>query len=290
MLEIILINGLVTGGVYALMAAGFSLIFGVAKIFNMAHTAFYMLTAFLVYFEISYLRLPYLLSAILAVFAISISGMLCYKFLFDRVKVHQTAVMIISLAVAVIFQEVLLLIFGGDYRGVRPFVVGFVNFLGVSVLYQHLFVIIGCFITLFGIWILLAKTYLGKAIRAISEDQEIANVMGIDVSRVCLITMGISVGLVSVACVLAVPLESINPSMWVQSTIMILGVVVLGGLGDFKGSVLAAIIIGYAETIVITLVPAGSFLRSAVSLITIVVVLFFRPEGILGVVFEEERL
>lgn len=290
MLKIILINGLVTSGIYALLATGFSLIFGVAKILNMAHTAFYMLSAYLVFIQIFYLGLPYLLSAIMAVFATCIFGMFCYKFLFDRVKVHITAVLIISVALAMICQEVLLYIFGGYQRGLRPFVPGFVNILSVSVLYQHFFVIVGCFITLLGTWILLAKTYLGKAIRAVSEDREIANLMGIDVAKVGMITMGISVSLVSVASVLAAPLEPIHPLMWLNPMVMILAAVVLGGLGSIKGSILGAIILGYAETIVATLVPSGSFLRTAVSLTTMVAVLLFRPDGLLGIVFEEERL
>ncbi|RJR16772.1 MAG: branched-chain amino acid ABC transporter permease [Desulfobacteraceae bacterium] len=290
MLERILVNGLVTSGTYAVLAVGFSLIFGVAKIFNMAHTALYMITAFLIFVGTNQLGFPYALSAVVSVGATIGFGLICYALLFDRVKVHQTAVMIISLAVAMLGQEILLLTLSGHYRGIAPFVTGSIDILGVAVLYQHLFTVLGCLATLFGLWALLTKTNLGKAIRAVAQDSETANLMGINVSRVCLITMGISAGLAAVAAVVAAPLEPLHPGMWMLPLTMILAAVVLGGLGSIKGSVFGAIILGFAETIVVTAVPGGSFLRGAVSLAAMVLVLIARPEGLFGVVFEEERL
>ena len=290
MLERILVNGLVLGGAYAVLAVGFSLIFGVAKIFNMAHTAMYMITAFLIFVGTNQLGFPYALSAVVTVGVTIGFGLLCYALLFDRVKVHQTTVMIISIAVAILCQEIFLMTLGGHYRGIAPFVPGSVDILGVSVLYQHLFTILGCLATLFGLWVLLTKTNLGKAIRAVAQDSEIANLMGINVSRVCLITMGISAGLAAFAAVVSAPLAPIFPGMWMQPLIMILAAVVLGGLGSIKGSVFGAIILGFAETIVLTVIPGGSFLRGAVSLAAMVLVLIARPEGLFGVVFEEERL
>jgi branched-chain amino acid transport system permease protein len=198
--------------------------------------------------------------------------------------------MIISLGIAIIFQEVLLLVFGGHYRGISPFVAGSVDILGVSVLYQHLFSILCCLVTLFGIRVLLVQTKLGKAIRAVAQDREIANVMGINVTSVCLITTGISAGLAAIAAVVTAPLEALHPGMWVRSLVMVLAAVVLGGLGSIRGCVLGAIILGFAESSVAILIPGGSFLRGAVSLTTMVIVLLARPEGLFGVIFEEERL
>lgn len=290
MLERILINGLLLGGIYAILAVGFSLIFGVAKIFNMAHTILYMLTAYFLYVGTSLMGLHYLVSALLAILVTCIFGMLCYKFLFDRVKVHQIAVVIISVAVALICQEGVLMTLGGHYRGISPFVEGYVDILGISVLYQNLFIILGCFATLFCLFIILKKTTLGKAVRAISDDTEIANLMGINVSRVCMITMGISAALTAIGAVLTAPLEPLHSGMWLQPLIVVLAAVVLGGMGSIKGSILGAIILGFAETLIATLIPGGSFLRGAVSLAAMVMVLLIRAEGLFGVSFEEEEL
>lgn len=290
MLERILVNGLLLSTVYSVLAVGFSIVFGVAKIFNLAHTVLFMLTAFLMYVGNTMLVFPYWVSAILAILTTCIFGMLCYKFLFDRVKVHDTAVMIISIAVAIICQEIILMTLGRHYRGISPFVSGFVDILGVGVLYQHLFSILGCVITLLGLWGLLTHTYMGKTIRAIAQDREIANLMGIDVSKVSLITVGMSAGLAAIAAVLTAPLEPLHPAMWVQPLIMVLAATVLGGLGSIKGSIFGAFILGFAECLVATLIPGGSFLRGAVSLTAMVLVLLIKPEGLCGVVFEEERL
>jgi len=290
MLARILVNGLMLSATYAVLAVGFSLIFSVARIFNMAHSALYMLAAVLVFVGINVLGFSYALSAVMSIGITILFGIMCYILLFDKVKVHETAVMIISIAVAMLLQEIFLMTLGAHYRGIPSFVVGSVEILSVYLLYQHLFIILGCLIAIFILLMLLKKTNLGKAIRAVSQDIEIANLMGINVSRVCLITMGISAGLAAIAGVVAAPLQPIQPFMWLESLITILAVVVLGGLGSLKGSIFGAIILGFSQIIVVAIIPGGSFLRGAVSLATMVLVLTIRPEGLAGVAFEEERL
>lgn len=286
----ILINGLVSGSVYAILAIGFSLIFGVAKILNMAHTAFYMATAFLLIVTTKFFGIPFPVAIPLSIFVTGLLGIVCYKLCFDRIKVHQTAVMIISVAIALLFQEVLLITFGGHYQRVPPFIPGFVGIAGVRVLYQHFFTIGASLLTLIGMWFLLSKTKLGEAIRAVNQDSEIANVMGIDVSKKSMQVMGISVVLAGIAGAVIAPVIMVQPLMWMNPLVIVLSAVVLGGLGSIKGSAIAAFILGYAETLVVFLVPGGSFLRGAVSLTVMVVVLLVRPEGLFGVAFEEERL
>jgi len=290
MLSMILINSLTLGGMFALLAVGFSLVFGVARILNMTHTAFYMVTCFLIFAGTSFLKLPLLPSALLAIPVTVIIGMMSYKFLFDRIKEHETAVMIVSLALAIVLQEIILLIFGGHFRGVPPFVTGFMEVGGSRVTYQHFFVVGMVGIVILGVFLLLSKTRLGNAIKAVAQDREIANLMGINVSRMCMIVTGISAGLAGIASALLSPIYMSDPLMWLHSLVMVLAVVVLGGLGSVKGSVIAAFILGFAENTVVFLIPEGSFLRGAVSLAAMVIVILVRPEGLFGVVFEEERL
>jgi len=286
----ILINGLVSGAVYAILAIGFSLIFGVAKIMNMAHTAFYMLTAFLILGAITFLEVPLPLAAMASIIVAGLLGVVCYKLCFDRIKVHETAVMIISVAVAMLFEETMLLTFGAQYQRIPPFIEGYFELGGVSILNQHFFTAGASIATLVGVWLLLSKTKLGKSIRAVDQDREIANVMGIDVTKTSMQVMGISVILAGVAGAVTAPTIMVNPLMWTNPLVIVLSAVVLGGLGSIKGSAIAAFILGYAETLVVFLVPDGSFLRGAVSLVAMVLVLLIRPEGLFGVAFEEERL
>ena len=290
MFELILINGLICGGVYASLAVGFSLIFGVAKIMNMAHTAFYMIAAFLIYCGLSELGFSFFSSAILAIIITILLGIITFKLLLDRVREHDTAVIVISIAVAMFFQETLLAIFGDEARGIPPIVKGFIEIAHSRVTYQHLITLGVCIAILLSIWALLSKTRLGLAMRAISQNSTIANVMGIDVSRINMITTAISVGFAAISGIVAVPIFMLSPLMWVHPLIIVLAAVVLGGLGSVKGSVIGAFILGFAETIVIFLVPRGSYLGGTVSLCFMVAVLIVRPEGLFGIVFEEERL
>jgi branched-chain amino acid transport system permease protein len=275
---------------YAMLAVGFALVFGAAKILNMAHTAFYMLAAFFILIATSILGIPPLLSIILSIALTGIVGIIYYKLCLDRIKEHAVAVMIISVAIAILFQELLLIKFGGFYHGIDSFVSGFVEIAGVRVTYQQVGAIVASLVALVAIWLLLSRTRVGNAIRAVAEDREIANVVGIDVSRMSVITVGISAVLAAVAAAVVAPIVMVHPLMWLHPLIIVLAAVVLGGLGSIKGSILAAFILGFAEVVVVFLVPMGAFLRGAVSLGAMVVVLLLRPEGLFGVVFEEERL
>ena len=290
MLSGIIVNTLVAGVIYAILALGFSLIFGVAKILNMAHTALYMVAGFIIFIGLQMIRLPLYLCDILAIVLTAILAMICYRLVFDRVKIQTSAVMIISIALAMLFQELLLMQFGAQPRQIPPFIPGYIEFLGSRVTYQHIFSFASFLALICAIWFLMIKTRLGKIIRAVSEDPEVSNLMGINVTRISLIAMGISGGLAGFAAVIVVPLFTLHSLMWISPLVTIMAVVVLGGLGSIKGSVIGAFILGFAETAVSMLVPLGSFLSGAVSLTIMILVLVIRPEGLFGVAFEEERL
>ncbi len=289
MIADIFVSGLVNGGVYALLALGFSLIFGVARIVNIAHTAFYMLAAYVLYALLVKVGLPLMAAIPLAVVSVVALSMLCYKLVIEPVRQHESAVLIATIALALIFQEGLLVSFGGSYLGIPSALEGVASVLGVRVSYQRLLILVVVALTLLGLWYLLARTRLGLAIRVAANDQEIANLMGIDVSRVAMLTVGISVALAAIAGVVVAPVFVVDPLMWLSPLVIMLAIVVLGGLGSLKGSLIGAFIIGYVEAITVFTVPSGSYLKGAVALSIMVIVLLIRPEGLFGVVFEEER-
>ena len=289
MLEGIIITGLISSGVYALLAIGFSLIFGAARIINLTHTAFYMLAAYLIFTFTSSFDLNPVLSIVISIVAVTIIGVLVYKFVIERIRAHEATVLIVTIAMAIIIQEVVLLAFGGHFRGVSSLISGYATIVGVKVTYQYLLTFGAVAIILFGTWALLMKTRLGIAIRATAQDRAIANLMGINVARIGMITMAIAVALAAIAGALVAPLFTLTPYMWMHPLVMVLAVVVLGGLGSIKGSLVGALILGFTETLVVFLVPMGSFLKGAVALAIMLVIILIRPEGLFGVSFEEER-
>jgi branched-chain amino acid transport system permease protein len=289
LLQDILVTGLVNGGVYALLAIGFSLIFGVARIVNIAHTAFYMLAAYCFYALLTRTGLGFLLSGAISVVAVTLFSMLCYRLVIEPVREHEAAVLIATIALALVFQELMLFTFGGHFLGIPSTLEGAVRFLGVSIPYQRLLILVVAGAALVLVWFVLYRTRLGLAIRATANDLEVANLMGMNVNRVAMATVAISVALASVAGVVVAPVYVVDPFMWLAPLVTMLAIVVLGGLGSLKGSLIGALIIGYVEAITVFALPAGAYLKGAVALLIMVIVLLVRPEGLFGVAFEEER-
>jgi len=267
----ILITGLITGSMLALLSIGFSLIFGVARIVNIAHTAFYMIASYCIFSLSVKLAFNPVAGMLIAVVFVTVLGLLAYKFLIDPIREHEAAVLIATIAMAMILQEAVMLIFTGDYRTVSALIEGYFIVTGVKVFYQQVLTF-GVVLAILGLlWVLLMKTRLGLAIRSTAEDREVANLMGMNESRLAMITMGISVALAGFTGAVIAPL------------------VVLGGMGSIKGSFVAAFILGFAEALVVFLIPKGAFLKGSVALSIMILVLLLRPEGLFGIYFEEER-
>jgi branched-chain amino acid transport system permease protein len=285
----IIINGLISGSTLALLAIGFSLIFGVARIVNMGHTAFFMLAAYCIYAVTNYWGLNAFLAMGIAVVLSILLGMICYKLFINPIREHEAAVLIATIALAMIFQEVMTVVFTGTFLSVPNLIDGYFILLGVKVFYQQLLTFGSALFVLAVLMLFLFKTKLGLAIRSTAQDREVANLMGINEAWLAMITMGISVGLAAFTGAIVVPLTILEPNMWMPPLIMMMAVVVLGGLGSLKGSFIGAYILGFAEALVVFLAPMGSFLKGSVALCVMILVLLIRPEGLFGVYFEEER-
>ncbi len=289
MLQDIIVTGLISGGIYALLAIGFSLIFGVARIVNIAHTAFYMLASYVFYTLLTKLGLHFALAALLAVLGVIALSLVCYKLIIEPLREHEAAVLIATIALALIIQELMLFAYGGHFLGLPSTMDGAVKIAGVSVAYQRLLIMVVAAGMLVLTWYVLYRTRFGLALRATANDLEVASLMGMNVHRVALATVAFSVLLAAVAGVVVAPVYVVDPFMWLGPLVTMLAIVVLGGLGSVKGSFIGAFIIGFVEAITVFAVPAGSFLKGAVALSIMVLVLLMRPEGLYGVVFEEEE-
>ena len=288
MLQDILVTGLISGGIYALLAIGFSLIFGVARIVNIAHTAFYMLASYGFYTLLVKLGLNFLFAGVLTVAGVTAISLVCYKLIIEPLREHESAVLIATIALALIIQELMLFAYGGHFLGIPSTLDGSLSIAGVSVAYQRLVIMGVAAAMLVATWYVLYRTRLGLAIRATANDLEVANLMGMNVHRIALITVGFSVLLAAIAGVVVAPVFVVDPFTWLGPLVTMLAIVVLGGLGSVKGSLIGAFIIGFVEAITVFAVPSGAFLKGAVALSIMVLVLLIRPDGLFGVAFEEE--
>lgn len=279
MLEILIV-GAVSSAIYAMLAVGFTLIFGVARILNLAHGSFYALGAYGTYFFTTHLKLPLLPAALLAVAVVAVFGVMVERVLIRPMRKSQLAMLMITLAVALVIEQALFLTFGSEYRNVPAFIDTKFTIGGVDVGGARLLAL-GVGVVLIGaLWLFIQYTRLGSAILAISQDPVAAQYMGIPSDRVFAVVMGISAALAATAGVLAGPFLTVQPTMWLLPIVKAFAIVVVGGLGSIPGSILAALMLGYAETIVAYMV--SSAWTEIVSVLATLLMLIFRPAGIFG--------
>lgn len=286
----IFLSGLMNGGIYALLAVGFSLIYGVAKIINLGHTAIYMVAAYLVYAFGRIAGLGFAPAAIIALVGGTLVAFVTYKLFVERIREHHVTVLLVTSSIATVLQEVMFISFSGLFRGAPSAFTGFANILGVSISYQHLFGLGLIAVIIALIWFILYRTKQGLAVRVTAQDTEIANLMGINVPRICLMVVIAASFLAAIAGVVVAPIYVLSPTMWTGPLITAIAIVILGGMGSIKGSFIGAFMLAYAEVFVVHFVPGGTFLRETVAMCVMLAVLLIRPEGLFGIAFEEERL
>lgn len=276
----ILIYGAVTSAIYAMLAVGFTLIFGVARVLNLAHGSFYALGAYGTYVLTSIVGLPLWLAALLAIAGVSVFGVVVEKVLIRPLRYSQLGVLMITLAVSLVVEQALFLIFGSEYRNVPAFIDTKVSIGGVDVAGQRLLTLVVAVVAIGALYLFIQRTRLGSAILAISQDAEAAKYMGIPSDRIFSLVMAISAALAALAGVLAGPFLSVQPSMHLLPIVKAFAIVIVGGLGSIPGSILAALMLGYAETLVAYLISTSW--TEIVSVLATLLTLIFRPAGIFG--------
>ena len=276
----ILIYGAVTSASYAMLAVGFTLIFGVARVLNLAHGSVSALGAYGTYVLTSIVGLPLWLAALLAIAGVSVFGVVVEKVLIRPLRYSQLGVLMITLAVSLVVEQALFLIFGSEYRNVPAFIDTKVSIGGVDVAGQRLLTLVVAVVAIGALYLFIQRTRLGSAILAISQDAEAAKYMGIPSDRIFSLVMAISAALAALAGVLAGPFLSVQPSMHLLPIVKAFAIVIVGGLGSIPGSILAALMLGYAETLVAYLISTSW--TEIVSVLATLLTLVFRPAGIFG--------
>ncbi|CAN1524573.1 branched-chain amino acid ABC transporter permease [Limnohabitans sp. B9-3] len=279
MLEI-LIFGAVTSAIYAMLAVGFTLIFGVARILNLAHGSFYALGAYGAYVLTTVFKVPLIVATPLVVLGVALFGMLVERVLIRPMRKSQLAVLMISLAVSLVVEQALFLIFGSEYRNVPSFIDQKYVIGGVDVAGQRLLTLLVAVVSIGGLYMFIQKTRLGSAILAISQDPEAAQYMGIPSDRIFGVVMAMSAGLAALAGIMAGPFLSVQPSMHLLPIVKAFAIVVVGGLGSIPGSIVAALMLGYAETLVAYGISTSW--TEIVSVAATLLMLVLRPAGFFG--------
>ncbi len=279
---------------YSLLALGFTLIYGISGVVNLAHGSFYMLGAymFVTLGAIGFLGAGTMLNAVfvlvLAAIVVGIIASMIYRVTIHPVLGDEVAIMVATVCIALIMQQFIIIFYGVTFPRVAwpedSILMNTANILGVTIEYSYIVAFIVS-LALFGtLMLIITKTKMGKAMRAVSQDVEAAMLMGINTERLYMLTMGLSAMLATFAGILITSstTKSAGAWMWLQPLALSFAIVILGGLGSIKGSLIGGFILGYAEQTVKTTVPEGGAIVGVVPLIVMVLVLLLRPKGLFG--------
>ncbi len=276
----ILVLGTIWGAVYSLIAVGFTLIFGVAGIVNLSHGAFYMLGAYLAYTFMTLLKINVPLSALMAVAGVAVIGMGIDYFGIRPMRERHAYVLILTLAFALFFQELMYGIYGPYGKPVRSFVEGEIVLGGVHISYQKLITLFVAVASVALLWFFIKRTRTGKSISAVAQNKDASILVGIQYEKVYRMTMAISAALAATAGVFISPILEAVPTMWSFPLFKAFAIVIIGGLGSMEGAIIASLLLGYSETLVSILLSANY--SDMVYLVAIILILALRPRGLLA--------
>ena len=276
------LEGLVHAAVLSLIALGLSLVFGVMRIVNVAHGEFFMLGAILTWWVSNFVMgnpaLGFLLALLIVPLVVGIIAMFSDLLILRHLKYDPEVTIIATIGILYIIQQFALMTFGPDARPVeQPF-----NFrldlywFGFSA--YKFFVIFSAIILLFCVWLVMAKTKFGLILRATQLDSEIAQAFGIPISTVYSLVFGVGAAIAAVGAVLIVPIQQAHYLMGGEPLLLAFIVVIIGGLGSLKGTVVAAMLIGISDGIISVFFSPN--LAKILATLLVVVVLLIRPNGL----------
>lgn len=275
-----LFNGVISGGIYALVAVGLTLIFGVMGIINVAHGDFLMVAMFASFYVVTALGMSPYAAILLVAPLMFVLGLIVFRTFISPVLKHpEINQILLTVALSLIIQNLALLAFGGDYRTVDiPLARRSVGVLGAVIGLPQLIAFALSVIAAGGLFAFLNWTDLGRAIRAVAQNPRGAALVGVNVRRVYLVTFGLGCACVGVAGPLLVPLYYVHPEVGSLFLLVAFLVVVMGGMGHFVGALLAGLIIGVVESLAGLFVSAS--LAPIANFVAFVLVLLFRPAGL----------
>lgn len=280
-----LISGLLVGAVYALLSVGFSLGWGVMKVLNIAHAAFALLAAYLAYWILERARLDPLLSLLLIVPLFFLLGVALYQLLIrpvTRAREVAMASMVVTFGLAIIMENTMLYAWKADVRVVKTAYIGASLALGrLSIPLGSLFGSLLSIVAIALLYLFLHRTYTGKAVRATWQDAEGATLMGVDLSRVSAIALGLAIASAGVGGVAMSFIYAFHPPVHLVWLLFVFLVTILGGVGSLPGAAAAGLVIGAILGAAGALMPFAWL--NLILFVLLSVILLVRPAGLFRV-------
>ena len=279
-----LISGISLGSVYAIIALGYTMVYGIAKMLNFAHGDVIMVGGYISFCAVSYLGLPGWLSVLLAMAVCTVLGVVIEGLAYRPLRqATSLAVLITAIGVSYFLQNAALLIWGASPQGYTPVVSGQLPLFGgrLTISYVTLLTVGACIVIMIALTLFTGKTKMGKAMRACSENKAAAQLMGINVNRTISLTFAIGSALAAVAGVLLCSFStSLMPTTGSMPGIKAFTAAVFGGIGSIPGAFLGGILLGIIESLAKAYISTQ--LANAILFAVLIVVLLVKPSGLLG--------
>lgn len=283
MIEQLVVNGIIFGCIIALAAIGLSLAYGILNFANFAHGDFLTLGAYIVFFLTASRDLGFIEASAIALFAAAAFGIaLDYSIWrpMRQKRATRTAIMILSIGVSMALRNAIIVLFGPDVKRFSLPVREGINIGGVVFTDFQLASVFIAIIVMLSVHALLKMTTLGKSMRALSDNPDLARISGIDVDRVIIYTWAVSMFLAAISGIMYGLVTHVNPNLGWSLILPMFAAAILGGIGNAYGAMLGGMVIGLSQEMSMAFLP-GEY-KVAVSFAIMIAVLFFRPRGIMG--------
>lgn len=278
-----LVNGIALGSIYALIALGYTMVYGTIRLINFAHAEIYMMGAFVGYYFVTVLEMNLFVAMLIAMIASSVLGVVIERVAYKPLrKSTRVAALITAIGVSYFLQNIMIYFLGPEVRAFpSPMETTIYRIGNIVVNSKQIFVLVTTLVLMVVLQLIVQKTKMGKAMRAVAVDTEAAELMGIDVDRVISFTFILGSSLAGIAGVLVgIYYNSISPTMGVTYGLKAFVAAVVGGVGSIPGAMVGGYLIGILETIVTYL--GGSMYKDAVVYGLLIVILLVMPAGLFG--------
>lgn len=280
LVEQIIVNGVLAGLIYVIMALGFTLVFGIMRIVNFAHGEFYMIGAMSVVVLFGWLGWSFFLSVLAGGAIAALLGVLMERVLIRPIASEEIHGMIMTLAIGIILRSLALIFFGPAEQPVpRPFA-GTWSLGRATVPLDRTVVAISAVVILAAFYAMLKFTRVGLAMQAVAQDRETASLMGIEEGRVYALAFGTSCFMAGLAGALMAPVFTVGPYMGELAVMKAFVIVILGGLGSIPGAVIGGLLIGLSESVLATLFNPTTALIASFAIVLLIVIV--KPTGLMG--------
>lgn len=284
-----LINGLTIGGIYALIALGYSMVYGILQIINFAHGDIFMLGTFFALTLVKVFHFPFFLALIISMTATALAGILIERFAYRPLRTAgRMAPLLSAIGVSIFLANAAQLVWGTE---THPFPqttqVSSLSLGSITVTNLQIYILLLSIVLMFGLQILVSKSAWGVAMRATSYNMNHARLMGINVDRIISLTFAVGSALAAAAGVMVgVYYDAVYPTMGYSAGLKAFTAAVLGGIGSIPGAMLGGLLLGMAENLGAAYLASGY--RDAIAFGILVLVLLFKPTGLLGKIYQQK--